>query len=726
VYKSLAGTLALILTTAALAGQAPAPVAPPRPDAQVPPITFRAEVDFVEVDAVVRDAQGGFVRDLRQEEFQVFEDGVPQTVTAFSLIDIPIVPAERAMFAAQPIEPDVRSNEGSGGGRLYVLLLDDLHTAFQRSIRVREAAKQFISRNLGSNDLVAVVHTSGRTDAAQDFTNSRRLLTQAVDKFMGRKLRSAFLNRLDVYNRNRVTGSTTTIADAEEAERLHHARSLLATVKNLSEWLGGIHGRRKAVILMGEGLDYGILGSVISSELTETSTSSSTDGGLGTPPQTRVRPNRGDGYTLLTETREAIDAATRSNVNIYAIDPRGLAVPDEERITEAGVLPDDPFLGIRPTDLADELRTSQDSLRVLAGETGGFASISSNDFAPALDRIVAENSSYYMLGYHPTNDKRDGRFRRIEVKLTRPGLDVRARRGYGAPSGRAAKSRKVEAAALTSPELREALDNPVQTSDLRFSLFAGTMKGSGSKTAVTIVSQFLGRDIAFAPSDQRFTNALEISYVAIDQHGKVAGGNRERVDLSLTRATYERALQNGFRLQSGFELAPGRYQLRVAARESGGKLGSVHYDLEVPDYRRPLLSLSSLVLSSSEAGAVPTAGAIPEFARALPGPPTTARTFRPHEEIALLAEVYDNDARQAHTVYVTTALRAEGGGVAVFSNEESRSSRELGGKKGGYGLTIRIPLKGLAPGLYVLKVEARSSVRDTSSVSREVQIRVAE
>ncbi len=110
----------------------------------------------------------------------------------------------------------------------------------------------------------------------------------------------------------------------------------------------------------------------------------------------------------------------------------------------------------------------------------------------------------------------------------------------------------------------------------------------------------------------------------------------------------------------------------------------------------------------------------------LPGPPTSVRTFGVHEELAVLAEVYDNDTRHSHSIYVTATLKAEGGSVAVFSNEETRSSRELGGKRGGYGYTTRIPLKGLAPGLYVLKVEAKSSLRDVDSVSREIQIRIAD
>jgi VWFA-related protein len=225
----------LVLSSVVLAGQqASQPgqqVPPPQPDPQMPPITFRSEVNYVEVDAIVRDAQGNLVRDLRQGEFQVLEDGVPQTVRAFSLIDIPVTLSERALFLPQDVEPDVRSNADAPEGRLYVLLFDDIHTDATRSTRVRQAAKQFIERSLGANDLAAVVFTSGRADASQDFTSSRRLLTQAVDKFMGRKLRSPTLNKLDSYNLTRGGTGAPTIAlgrpGAPESRRVRQRRARL-------------------------------------------------------------------------------------------------------------------------------------------------------------------------------------------------------------------------------------------------------------------------------------------------------------------------------------------------------------------------------------------------------------------------------------------------------------------------------------------------------------------
>jgi len=674
----------------------------------MPPITFRSEVNYVEVDAVVRDGQGNFVRDLRQGDFQVFEDGTPQTVTAFSLIDIPITRSDRALFLPEDLEPDVRSNASGPEGRLYVLLLDDIHTDAMRSVRVRQAARQFIERSLGANDLAAVIHTSGRSDGAQDFTNSRRLLAKAVDSFMGRKLRSPTLNKIDSYNLTRGGAQGATIADAEQAERMHNARSMLTTLRSLSEWLAGVRGRRKAVVFVSEGIDYNVWDNA---------------GPTGTTINGVNILGRGDGSLLVSEMRDVIAAATRANVSIYAIDPRGLYFPGDEAMQMSGLPIDAEALGIGMFALQDELRMSQDTLRGISDETGGFASVSSNDFTTAFQRIVDANSTYYVLGYYATNEKRDGRYRRIEVKLNRPGLTVNARKGYVAARGRSAAEKSIEASAGTSRELREALNSPLQESGLRMAVFAAPLKGPGAKAAIGVVTQFPARQFAFAEKGGKFADRLEMSYVAINKQGKLTDGKRDFVDLSLKPETHQRVQESGFRVLTRLELPPGTYQLRVAAKAGSTGTGSVHYDLVVPDFSKEPLAMSGILVTSRSSGGVPTAGTIPDIGDALPAPPTTTRVFSADDELAVLAEIYDNQGAQPHSVDITTTLKAEGR-VQVFANSEQRSSKELGGARGGYGYTTRIPLKDLAPGLYVLAVQARSTLGGTPAVSREVQIRI--
>ena len=234
------GALVLLAAATLGAGQTPPPPAPQQP-------TFKVEVDYVEVDAIVTDARGTFVRDLKKEDFQVLEDGKPQTIATFSIIDIPTERANRPLFASQPIEPDVMTNAQPFDGRVYVMVLDDLHTTFGRTLRVKAAARQFIQRHLGANDLMAVVHTSGPSDASQEFTASRRLLLAAVDRVMGRKLASPTLTRTDEYYRQQALGMRQRgdrVNDPEEMERGFNAKSTLRSLKDVAEWFGSVHGRR--------------------------------------------------------------------------------------------------------------------------------------------------------------------------------------------------------------------------------------------------------------------------------------------------------------------------------------------------------------------------------------------------------------------------------------------------------------------------------------------------
>ena len=370
--------------------------------AEQPPLTFRVEANFVEVDAFVSDASGKQVTNLKASDFQLLEDGKPQQVSAFSYVNIPIARGDRPLFSPTAIEPDVETNIGVDG-RVYLFVLDDLHVDITRTPRVREALHRFFERNFGANDLAAVVFSGGRSQDGQDFTNNPRLLLAAVDRFAGRKLRSPTLERLDEYNRQQVGGLRNAgdpVNDPLGFERTQNARNMLQSLQKLSDFMAGLHGRRKALVLVSEGIDYDIY---------------------------NLFDNAGASSTIIDSTRDAIAAATRGNVSIYAIDPRGLVTPGAELIESSGAggAVTEPNLGLGMESAMNELRLSQDSLRELADETGGFAAVNRNNVDEAFDRLVADNSSYYVLGYIPANDKRDGRFRKIELRVLRPGVTVR-------------------------------------------------------------------------------------------------------------------------------------------------------------------------------------------------------------------------------------------------------------------------------------------------------------
>jgi VWFA-related protein len=194
-WSRLVGLFVFVALAAVVAAQSQQAPPTQAPSQQTP--TFKTNVEFVEVDALVTDQQGQFVRTLTKDDFQVLEDGKRQTISTFALVDIPIERYDRPLFSPRPIERDVQTNERPFDGRVYVMILDDLHVAAQRTARVRSAARQFIEQRLGANDLMAVIFTGGRAQDAQEFTSNKRLLLNAVDKFTGQKLESAVARNND-------------------------------------------------------------------------------------------------------------------------------------------------------------------------------------------------------------------------------------------------------------------------------------------------------------------------------------------------------------------------------------------------------------------------------------------------------------------------------------------------------------------------------------------------
>ncbi|HTL45954.1 MAG TPA: VWA domain-containing protein [Vicinamibacterales bacterium] len=693
---SFAAAVFTLLLAGAPAGQQPAPPQPPA--GGQPPLTFKVDVNYVEIDAQVTDAQGNFVRNLTKDDFQIVENGKPQTLTVFSTVDIPVEHVDPPLFAKTAIPPDVSTNARPFEGRLFVIVVDDLHTAPSRTARVRAAARLFISRYVGANDLVAVINTSGFSSGVQDFTSNRTLALRAVDTAIGQKADSATTAALDDYYRNNsggIAGDSTAAADSNELERYTKARNALSTMKALATYLDGIHGRRKAVVFFSEGIDY--------------DTTNPFAGKYATEVQDAMQ--------------QTIAAATRGNVSIYSVDPRGVTSGTEDLI-EIQSFPQDN--SISSTQLMEEMRVQHDNLRVLSDQTGGFAVLNQNDFTNAFGRILDDNSSYYVLGYYPTNENRDGKFRSVQIKVLKPGLRVRARKGYYAPKGKAAAAKPTEGKG--SPELREAMDSPVGVSGLTVHAFAAAFRGAAPKDAVAIALEIDGTRLPFKQSPEGlFTDDLEISMYAADQKGKIQDGAQDVLNLRLKPATHEVVSKGSFRVVRKLQIPPGKYSVRIGARESNsGLLGTVFFDFEAPDFSKAPLTMSGIVITSASGTRVPTASGDPsgnEFKDVLPGPPTAMREFPSNDQLAMFAEVYDNLPKTPHRVAITASVLADDGKV-VFSRADERSSDELKGSAGGYGYTGNIPLSGLGPGRYVLRVEAKSLVGKGDSVSREVEFRV--
>jgi VWFA-related protein len=684
---------------------------------QAPGPVFRTEVNYIEVDAFVMDDQGEFLRDLTRDDFEIVEEGVPQEITAFAEISIPIERPEET-FLEGVASRDTATNERDFGGRVYVFVLDEAHVDARRSGLARDLARQFIEEQMAADDVAAVVIIPGQSGAGQAFTSDKRLLLEAVARFEGRKPTSATVDRLDLIE----SQAEATISrgrepadafapihgrdlDPSDLERAYNVRRSMETLENVARGLAASRGRRKAILYFSEGIDYEMLDV--------------------------MRRVQRDASSVQYSVRDAIATATRSGVAVYPIDPRGLISglgPDDIRMSAPVTPTSGEFQGaqdiaisaetpagtrIDSLSLDREVRRSLDSLHTLAVETGGFAVVDTNEFEPAYDSIVRANSQYYLMGYYPSDFRRDGEFRKIEVRVRRPGATVVARDGYVRPSGEDEEERPSRAAGDTSPEVRELLDRPWAQSGLTLGVTAAALKRSDEAASVVVTIQLAGRDLPFRQEGDRAVNEIEVSLLAIDHEGRVRGGGRMLAQPRLRPETRERVGRLGMRFMRTLELPPGRYQLRVAAREAEqGKRGSVVYDLQVPDYGDEELVMSGLLVTSRTAPLTLTASTDDQVELPIETPPTVMRTFALDDVVTAYAEVYDELA-PAHDFTITARVTRDDG-LVVFRSTEERASSELD-VDGRLAHEVAIPLADLSPGQYVLQIEAKPLIGEGSA-----------
>ena len=722
---------------------------------QAPGVTFQVEVNYVDVDVVVTDDQGQFVSGLTREDFEVFENGRAQKIDTFSMVEIPVEKPNEFVFAGRPVAADTQTNRKPFDGRVYVIVLDDLDVSAMRSAPLKDAARKFVREYMGANDLAAVVYTSGRKDAAQEFTTNRELLVASIDKFIGQRMRSLSLDRLDSYyqtiafgytSRNEADPNTGTInsqdragygrtSDPTELERGTRALSVLDTLKNTAEFLGSVRGRRKAVLFFSEGLDFPI----------------------------RDVFGAHDATTVIRASQDAISMAARANVNFYAVDPRGLSGMTTEFMEGAGVAngagssgpvilvpgTNTPTSGVTGAtgifsvqdELIQEFKTSQDTLRELTDETGGFASLNTNDVAPAFERIVSANSRYYVIGYYPPTHPRDGRFHKIEVRVKRPNLRVEARKGYASPRGRTPEERKRDEDARlardarrpdgkrTSTPLLTALASPIPQSGLTFTVQAAPFKNTADEASIALAIELDGSKLPYTEPNAKGTvsNKIELSFFGLNAQGKAMSPAWTELDLTLRPETRDRVTAHGVRANPRINLAPGRYQIKVGARESvSGQAGSVFYDLEVPDFRKERLMVGGMLMTTPSVQQTPSIQPDPNVSKELlPAPATSSREFPRSDVLAFYTEIYDNDSsRQARRIDVTVRLVSESGTDVIVSRDELENGTS--GEKPWeiYGYAKRIPLKELAPGRYLLRVEAAVLGQKAPPATREAPITI--
>jgi VWFA-related protein len=403
----VAGVFALLLASgisssgAAAQGQAQ----PPAPQTGQP--TFRVAVDLVTTDVIVRDNRDQFVSDLKPNELEVYEDGVKQDITSLVLshggriynqLAPPPPPAQEGI-----ILPRNRPTNDAAG-RIFLLFIDDLHLDFQSTPRTRDLLKRMLKLLIHDGDMFGIV-TTGTSSISEQLTYDRQILESAIEKVTGGALKPK-----EIIQASQGSQGPT--------ELRHRAHVAFSTAYDLMKNLERVQNRRKAVLYISSGYDFNPFEQSRLDEQARRMNVESSE--LQNDPfiMNQRSSQMLSEADLIMELNELTRAANRANATMYTIDPRGLV---------AGPDMDDE---VSTQEWQAYVRDTQDSLRTLAEDTGGIAVVNQNDFNKALKRIDAETSDYYVLGYYSKNPDPLKRTRRIEVRTTRPGVNVWSRTAY--------------------------------------------------------------------------------------------------------------------------------------------------------------------------------------------------------------------------------------------------------------------------------------------------------
>ena len=694
--------LTLMVLTVGAQQQQPSPIDTP---------IFRSTVDAIELDAFVVDAEGNPVTDLTADDFEIIEEGRPQEITAFAVVNIPIETTTHPV--ATSIVSDVRTNE-QREGRIYLFAVDEIPAALVPRLRLR--LRQFVEKHFGENDTAAIVYVGrGKSTDGQDFTNNRATLLRSIDRlsggFGGGDLETSAANSAGVAAAIAAATAAATADSAAAGGAASNAastansavdlggnilanyegefllRSRMLSLRTLTEFMANMRGRRKSIIYVTTG--------------------------IGTSVYEALDYSGGVRSIAIEDLHGAITAATRGNVSIYPMDPAGIT-PGRD-ISEDTVPQPDNAVTV-PSSTA--IGRMQD-LRSLAETTGGFAIVDTNNYEDAFTRVVRENSTYYVLGFSTSTPRTDGKFHPVEIRVKRPGLQVRSRTGYLAPLHR--KTPIVTRASTLPPTVVDALQSPIGVSGVPIRLFAAPYKNTNLQATVAITAEFGVEALNLVQREGRFTGVLAVALRPITADGKLVVGQRHEMTLALKPETYELAKTRGLRLVTEMPLASGRYQLRLAGGPATGAAGSVTYDLDIPNYAKEPLVMSGVAITSSTAkdGVTVWPSAARPLNTKLPAPLIAGRTFWPDETVTLYAEVYESGKRPPHAIDFKVDVQSEAGRVvSTFASKRTTDS------SGNYGFVAPIKLAGLEPGAYVLHVEARATAASRDPVSRDIPIRV--
>jgi VWFA-related protein len=659
--SALSGWLAVFVCVSA---QQPAPTS-----TQLP--TFRTGIDAIQLDVSVLDKDRRPVRGLTASDFTVLEDGKPREVVAFTAVELPAVP-DAPPSKIETIPPDVTRND-LPMGRIVVILMDPflervmvpgrVTIADPPGIAALRATAASVVNGLGPGDLAAVGHTM--YGLPQNFTTDKSRLERAIDA-------TAF--------------GTNKRAEGEEWGNCNCGTCRLEAITRVANALRAEPQRRKVVFFIGERI--------------------------------QLAPVSGQCNAYLEPATKQMMLATQlANVNVHTVDPNAM----ETTNVHAG----DDFQPVNPLGSVSKAAAAQEvanraflierhqSLQTTADWTGGRAILNTNTPEKSVRPILDESSSYYLLAFQSSDVKRDGRFHPITVKVNRPDVQVRTRRGYYADP---IASTTDATAAISLEALARGL---LPDRGLPMTITTAPFRGPDGTPVVLVTTGVRGSEIA-APAPPRQTETtpqlepIEILTSAFRDGDKHVEWQRQRVSAALPTGTPG---QLRYESVSTVTLQPGTYEVRVAARHEHEQVtGSVHAYVDVPDFGRDPLTLSGAVLLDRRAPTLP----LPEaLAGILDAAPTTRRDFTVSDQITALVRIYQRAGRPPTDVNVLfhifdDKLQEAGATERLLETTEFA-------KTGAADARFPVPLETLRPGAYVMRIGITGG---DPALRRDVRFRV--
>jgi VWFA-related protein len=555
----------------------------------------RITTNLIQVDAVVTDKNGKVVTNLRPEDFEIVVNGKSQQITNFSFVTVQPQPIEQPVVASKNIDknappiPPVRLRPDQVN-RTIALVVDDLTLSFVSTNYVRKALEKFVDEQMQPGDLVAIVRVGSGIGALQQFTSDKQQLHSAIERMkynpmVGRMDAFAPLGSEGAFKGSDTSEQAKGIVNGEDVEKLREDILISASLAATNYVVRGMRGLpgRKAVMFLSEGFP------------------------LVDPGQPEYA------FRIREAIKRLVDSANRSGVVIYTMDARGLQTLGLNANDDVNRNPTalSEMTGARTTMNGQQIQAvlegrrlllldTQDGLRNLAEQAGGFAVYNTNDLPGGIRKALDDQKSYYLIGYQPdasTFEATKGRFNQLRVKVKDAGLKVRYRSGFFG-----IKDEDIKPVASTpQQQIMSALSSPFGASDisLRLTPLFGNDARAGS--FVRSLVHISTKNLTFTDKpDGSHEAVINVVAYTFGDNGRVVDSVGETHTISLADKLYQRALASGFVYSLNVPVKEtGAYQLRVAVRDDKSeKVGTASQFITIPDIKRGRLSLSGIALSS--------------------------------------------------------------------------------------------------------------------------------